>query len=99
MTTPSDPSSTSLSQLAERRLLVCTACRGPLAWQADPNWLASLHAGKNVESPATRPAGASATSPSAALCCQSPDCRRVYLVWDGIPNMLAPEAARLTAAS
>ncbi|MFM8288779.1 MAG: Trm112 family protein [Planctomycetaceae bacterium] len=97
MTTPPDSSATSLSQLAERRLLVCTSCRGPLTWRAEPNWLASLNAGQNVESPATRPAGALATSPSAALCCQSPDCRRVYLVWDGIPNMLAPEAARLTS--
>jgi len=97
VTTPPDSSATSLSQLAERRLLVCTSCRGPLTWRADPNWLANLNAGQNVESPATRPAGALATSPSAALCCQSPDCRLVYLVWDGIPNMLAPEAARLTS--
>ncbi|MFM8580861.1 MAG: hypothetical protein ACKOFW_05100 [Planctomycetaceae bacterium] len=62
MTTPPDSSATSLSQLAERRLLVCTSCRGPLTWRADPNWLASLNAGQNVESPATRPAGALATS-------------------------------------
>lgn len=99
MTTPSDSSSTSLSQLAERRLLVCTACRGPLAWQADPNWLASLHAGKNVESPATRPAGASATSPSAAalLSVSRLSPRLPGLGWHS--QYARPEAARLTAAS
>jgi len=94
----SDPIPASLQSLVERRWLICTACRSPLTYRDDAVWLAGILAGQQVTTPATRPAGTSATTPTAGLGCTSPDCRRVYLVWEGIPNMLAPEAAQLAPA-
>lgn len=63
--------------------------------QTSAAWLDEVVAGRNTEIAPTRSAGAVASAPSAGLVCTNSDCRRVYLVWDEIPNMLTQEAAVL----
>lgn len=75
--------------------VVCTHCRGKLVERVEPDWLACVMNGEGMEATPVRPAGAVAAAPSAGLVCQNGECRRVYLMWDGIPNLLTQEAGVL----
>ncbi|MCY2963392.1 MAG: hypothetical protein NT069_07025 [Planctomycetota bacterium] len=75
--------------------IICTHCRSRLVQRAEPDWLGHVMSGEGMEATPVRPAGAVAAVPSAGLVCQNGECRRVYLVWDGIPNLLTQEAGVL----
>ncbi len=75
--------------------IVCTHCRGRLVERGETDWLVRVMNGEGMEATPVRPAGAVAVAPSAGLVCQNGECRRVYLVWDGIPNLLTQEAGVL----
>ncbi len=55
--------------------------------------------GGDWETPPQIPAGAQGTGATGGWVCVDVACRRVYPVWDGIPNFLRQEAGVLTAGA
>jgi len=80
----------------------CGVCGKPLVLRSIAGWPLGGEAGLAMdgncpwESFPARPPGATTTPAARALACPNADCRRVYLVWDQIPNLMLQEAGVLT---
>jgi uncharacterized protein YbaR (Trm112 family) len=98
----SDRLASSPSQSMLRLAARCGVCGGTLVERRVGDWPLTAQADftTGVESPwetiPGRPPGASALPDAMALACVSADCRRIYLVWDQVPNLLLQEAGVLS---
>lgn len=77
----------------------CGECGRPLLWRSVPVALLSPTTAACWETPPQAPPGAPEQAAAESWICSGEECRRVYQVWQGIPNFLQREAGVLTAAA
>lgn len=90
------PDSTNLSHEGAPAYFRCGECGGPLLWRTLPTESRGAEPDRCWETPPQMPPGATRRADAGGWVCFRAECRRVYLVWEGIPTFLRQEAGVLT---